>query len=481
MRTGGVHLAPRVGHQPGPDERARPASCSSTAGSTTTGSTRTPSASTTCAATVEPVHARARRRHLRRRRRRPAPRGADLRRERAGAVHRAAGLLPVPPGDGRLRGGEQPAPAARHDRPARRRNPADERAADRAEQPRVRRRRRPAGIPQLGQPGSMCRSWPTLWNVDPLTIPHWAPPTHAMQIFGYAEDGSIGFLWISATNPAVSMPESAPDPQDPGRRPVLRRRPGPVPHRDRPARRRRAAGGGLGREDRHASPTSAAPSISRSKAVEPPGEARSDLDIFLMYADAMDFRDQRRRAVDRVAHRRRRRSTPGASVSRRAPGGLHRPVLRQAARTHRASPWPVNARGTRTAPTGSTPTPSSPPTPTTARPTATTCSPAARSPSRSTGRWHRPAGPSSKAAPTRRRTRQPSDDYPLLFTTGRTVYQFHTRTKTAPARSLNEAAPDAWVELSPTDAARHRHRRGRLGPGRVAPGRDRGARLGSGG
>ena len=57
------------------------------------------------------------------------------------AVHGAAGLLPVAPGDSRLRGGAQPAPAARHDRPSRRRGAADERPADRAEQPRVRRRR----------------------------------------------------------------------------------------------------------------------------------------------------------------------------------------------------------------------------------------------------------------------------------------------------------------------------------------------------
>ena len=33
-------------------------------------------------------------------------------------------------------------------------------------------------------------------------IPHWAPPTHAMQIWRYAEQGSIELLWISATNPA---------------------------------------------------------------------------------------------------------------------------------------------------------------------------------------------------------------------------------------------------------------------------------------
>src|SRR5919112_4101669 len=46
-----------------------------------------------------------------------------------------------------------------------------------------------------------------LWNVDVMKIPHWAPPTHAMQIFRYAELGSINFLWVSCTNPAVSMPE----------------------------------------------------------------------------------------------------------------------------------------------------------------------------------------------------------------------------------------------------------------------------------
>src|SRR6476620_12033935 len=46
------------------------------------------------------------------------------------------------------------------------------------------------------------------WDVDVMTIPHWAPPTHAMQIFSYAETGSIELLWISANNPAVSLPES---------------------------------------------------------------------------------------------------------------------------------------------------------------------------------------------------------------------------------------------------------------------------------
>jgi ferredoxin-nitrate reductase len=46
-----------------------------------------------------------------------------------------------------------------------------------------------------------------LWNVKRMKIPHWSSPTHAMQIWRYAEQGSISFLWISATNPAVSLPE----------------------------------------------------------------------------------------------------------------------------------------------------------------------------------------------------------------------------------------------------------------------------------
>ncbi len=44
---------------------------------------------------------------------------------------------------------------------------------------------------------------------------------------------------------------------------------------------------------------------------------------------------------------------------------------------------------------------------------------------------------------------------PLLLTTGRTVYQFHIRTKTGRVPQLNAAAPDAWVEISAQDSARY--------------------------
>ncbi len=49
---------------------------------------------------------------------------------------------------------------------------------------------------------------------------------------------------------------------------------------------------------------------------------------------------------------------------------------------------------------------------------------------------------------------EPDEEYPFQYTTGRTVYHFHTRTKTARAPQLQDAAPDAWVEISPADAER---------------------------
>jgi assimilatory nitrate reductase catalytic subunit len=42
--------------------------------------------------------------------------------------------------------------------------------------------------------------------------------------------------------------------------------------------------------------------------------------------------------------------------------------------------------------------------------------------------------------------------FPLTLNTGRTVEQFHTRTKTGSISILDNLAPEAWVELNPKDA-----------------------------
>ena len=120
-------------------------------------------------------------------------------------------------------------------------------------------------------------------------IPHWSPPTHAMQIFRYAEQRSIEFLWVQATNPAVSMPQSE------RIRQILAKPELFLVVQDLYLTETAmladvvlpAAGWG----EKQGTFTNVNRTVHLSeKAVEPPGEARSDLDIFLDYARRMDFR-----------------------------------------------------------------------------------------------------------------------------------------------------------------------------------------------
>jgi anaerobic selenocysteine-containing dehydrogenase len=46
----------------------------------------------------------------------------------------------------------------------------------------------------------------------------------------------------------------------------------------------------------------------------------------------------------------------------------------------------------------------------------------------------------------------PGEERRFQLNTGRTIYHFHTRTKTARAPELHAAAPEPWVEISPNDA-----------------------------
>jgi assimilatory nitrate reductase catalytic subunit len=49
---------------------------------------------------------------------------------------------------------------------------------------------------------------------------------------------------------------------------------------------------------------------------------------------------------------------------------------------------------------------------------------------------------------------EPCADYPFMLNTGRTVEHWHTRTKTGRVPILERAAPEAWVEVNPDDAER---------------------------
>ena len=287
-----------------------------------------------------------------------------------------------------------------------------------------------------------------LWNVDPLTIPHWAPPTHAMEIFDHAEAGSIEWLWVSATNPAVSMPES-------GRiRKILGSESLFVVVQDlfltETAQLADVVLPAAGWGEKTGTFTNVNRTVHLSEhAVQPPGEARSDLEIFLMYARAMGFTDKDGAPLaawetPEEVFDAWREASRGRPVDY---SGLTYDMLRGST----GIPWPVHE----SAPHG------------TDRLYAD-----ARFPSDTevcetyghdlltgaevTEEEHRAMAPAGRAflkgAQYTPAHEEPSDEYPLLYTTGRTAYQFHTRTKTGRARSLQHAAPGAWVELSVEDA-----------------------------
>jgi len=287
------------------------------------------------------------------------------------------------------------------------------------------------------------------WNVDPLTIPHWAPPTNAMQIFNYAEKASIELLWISATNPAVSMPESS------RIRSILSKPEVFVVVQDlfltETAELADVVLPAAGWGEKTGTFTNVNRTVHLSEqAVEPPGEARSDLDILLMYADAMDFRD---RDGDPLIRWR----TPEEAFDAWRAVTAGRPVdytglTYEKLRGPTGIPWPVDEEH----PDGTDRlyTDFVFPTDTDYCETYGHDLVTGGAVSEQEHRALRPAGRAFlKGAPYLPAHEEPSEEYPLLYTTGRTAYQFHTRTKTGRSRPLHDAAPDAWVELSVADAS----------------------------
>lgn len=288
-----------------------------------------------------------------------------------------------------------------------------------------------------------------LWNVDEMQIPHYGPPTHAMQLLRYAEQGTLGMLWISATNPAVSMPELRRIRSVLGQQrlflvvqDIFLTETAQLADVVLPA----AAWG-----EKTGTFTNADRTVHLSdKAVEPPGEAKPDFAIFLDYARRMGFTDRDGAPFppwrdEESAFEAWQRASAGRPCDYT---GLSYDKLRGGSGVQ----WPCNddnPDGTerlyadgrffaepdycesygRDLITGATTEPTE-------------------------YRAFNPLGramikPAEYVPP-----QQPPDRrYPFNLTTGRTLFHFHTRTKTGRVPQLNEAAPDVWVEISEVDAA----------------------------
>jgi anaerobic selenocysteine-containing dehydrogenase len=279
-----------------------------------------------------------------------------------------------------------------------------------------------------------------IWNVEPLQIPHWGPSTHAMEIFRHVEEGSIRLLWIAGTNPAASLPELD------RIRSLLVRDSVFLVVQDIFATETTsladvvlpAATWG----EKLGTFTNADRTVHISeKAVEPPGKARADLEIFLDYARRMDFRDKDGGPLINW-HDPESAFEAWKQCSRGRPCDYSE-ITYERLRETAGMQW----GGERLYADGHF------------------CAAAEQCESYGhdllTGATleeteYRALNPDGKAilkaAGYTPPHELPSEEYPLLLNTGRTLYHFHTRTKTARAPQLQAAAPEVWVELSPADA-----------------------------
>ena len=287
-----------------------------------------------------------------------------------------------------------------------------------------------------------------LWNVEPLRIPHWGPPTHAMEIFRYAEQGSLEFLWVSGTNPAVSLP-------DLGRiRSILGRDSLFLVVSDAfLTETARLADVVLptalwGEKTGTFTNTDRTVHLSE-RAVDPPGEARPDMEIFLDYARRLDLRDRDGQplvpwSTAEECFEAWKECTRGRPCDYT---GLSYAKLRGGSGVQ----WPCNEA----APDG------------TERlyenhvfaTTSDACEDYGhdlRTGATLTEDQFKALGAGGRAivkAADWTPSEEPSqDEYPFELATGRTVYHFHTRTKTGRASELRDAAPGPWVEVCVQDA-----------------------------
>lgn len=287
-----------------------------------------------------------------------------------------------------------------------------------------------------------------IWNIDYVKMPHWNQPTHIENMLTYIADGSIKFFWISGTNPLVSLPNlprvrqllTKPDlfvvTQD-----IFLTETAAISDVVLPAAQWGEKTGVFTNADRtmHLS----------QQAVEPPGEARADLDIWLDFARRMDFRTKDGKPLipwktsEEVfeAWKEMSRGRPldcSALTYAKLKGGSG--IQWPCTDAHPYGKERLFEDGVFFTDTEycedyghdlETGTPIS----------------------KSAYNALNPAGRAIlKAAHYKASLEQPNEEYPFLLSTGRNVYHFHTRTKTGRSRRLQQAYPEPTVLVSENDA-----------------------------
>jgi ferredoxin-nitrate reductase len=130
-----------------------------------------------------------------------------------------------------------------------------------------------------------------IWNIDYNKLPHWNQPTHIENMLSFIQAGSIEMFWISGTNPLVSLPNL------PRVRELLTKKELFVIAQDCFMNETVAIADVVLPAAMWGEKTGCFTNVDRTvhlshKAIEPPGEAKSDLEIFLDYGRRMGFKDK---------------------------------------------------------------------------------------------------------------------------------------------------------------------------------------------
>lgn len=286
------------------------------------------------------------------------------------------------------------------------------------------------------------------WRVDVGKIAFHTPPTHIMQMMRYAEEGSLRMLWITATNPAVSLPHL-----DRIRRILSKSSLFVVVQDAWETETTRLADVVLPAAiwaEKTGTFTNADRTVHIShKAVDPPGDVWSDFDILVDFARRMGFRDRDgaplvkwsapEEAFEHFKELTRGRPCDysGLTYAKLSGGSCIQWPCNAYFQNGRARLYEHHVFHTSLDDcetyghdllTGAT---------------YTRQQYAAQDPR---GKAH------LRAAEYMPPMEQPDTKYPLFLTTGRVVYQFHTRTKTWRSKELREAAPEPRLSISAGDA-----------------------------
>jgi assimilatory nitrate reductase catalytic subunit len=257
-----------------------------------------------------------------------------------------------------------------------------------------------------------------LWNIGESRL----PPKRGLaypDIVEAAVAGKIRALWIIATNPLVSFPNQDVLLQALTNLDFLVVQDGyhPTPTSELAHLVLPAAIWG----EKEGTYTNSERRVSKvNKAVEPPGEARADFDVFLALAEKLGVRDQLYPGWRTVedAFNEWRRVSRGRLCDY---SGISYPLLAESG----AVQWPFPAGG-------------------------------ASAPRLYTGGQFQTADRRARLICARWEPfpEQPNPSYPLVLNTGRTVEHWHTRTKTKEVPILERLSPRAWLEMNPRDAHR---------------------------